>query len=130
MQECDFAVMARIEREIGTGRYGPVYLIRMEIGGRAKLFAAKYYEYEDGCEELRDTFVEVLNTFIRIDHPCVANILYYKKPDYGRGPITRQNILREVLLNHFRIVFEAEKRELTFGHRRLGLLLLVVLFPR
>jgi serine/threonine protein kinase len=59
----------------------------MEIEGEWKVFAAKYYEYEDGCEELGDTFIEVLNAFCCVHHPCLAAVLYYQKPDYGRGPI-------------------------------------------
>jgi serine/threonine protein kinase len=85
--ECDLATRAGIVREIGTGRFGPVNLIRMEIGGQWKVFAAKYYEYEDGCEELGDTFMNVLNAFGRVDHHCLARVLYYQKPVYGRGPI-------------------------------------------
>jgi hypothetical protein len=87
MQECDFAVTAVIERELGAVRFGSLNLIRMAIGGRWRFFAAKYYEYEDGCEELGDSFVDALNAFRLADHPCLAHILYYQKPGLARGPI-------------------------------------------
>jgi serine/threonine protein kinase len=86
-------------REIGTVRFGPVNLIRMEIGGQEKFFAAKYYEYEDGCEELGDKFVEVLKAFGRVDHPCLANVLYYQKPVRGRGPIIATEYCEEGSIN-------------------------------
>jgi serine/threonine protein kinase len=87
MSESDFAASAVLMREIGTGRFGSVSMYRMEIEGQWKVFAAKYYEYADGCEKLGDTFVDVLNAFSRVDHPCIPNVLCFQKPVHGRGPI-------------------------------------------
>jgi serine/threonine protein kinase len=59
----------------------------MEIRGQERLFAAKYYEYENGCEEFGGKFIDVLNAFCRVDHPCLPHDLYYQRPARGRGSI-------------------------------------------
>jgi serine/threonine protein kinase len=88
IHESDFATRARIVRKLGAGtRFGPVNLIRMQIGDESKLFAAKYYEYKDGCENLGDEFASVLNAFNAARHPCLANVLCYQNPVRGAGPI-------------------------------------------
>jgi hypothetical protein len=86
MQECDFAKTAVIDTGFRSGRFGHVNLIRMEIGCTWKIFAAKFSEWQDGCEELGNTFVGVLNLFSHVDHACVEKVLYYQKPARGRGP--------------------------------------------
>jgi hypothetical protein len=99
---CEYDFALKFERGIGVGHFDDVNLIRMEIGGQWKVFAAKDYRYEDGCEELGDVFLEALKeAFARIDHPCFAKVLYYQQPACARVQSLRLNIVRKVLLNHF-----------------------------
>jgi serine/threonine protein kinase len=87
IRECDFTSRSLIVREHGTGRFGPVNLIRMEIGDEWKLFAAKYYEYVDEFEKKEIEFGRVLSAFNAVRHPCLTTVLYYQKPARGSGPI-------------------------------------------
>jgi serine/threonine protein kinase len=85
--EYDFATRAKIVREIGSGRFGTVNLIQMEIEAEVRRFAAKYYEYDSGSETKLDEFAKLLGAFSSVDHPCLANVLHYQKPVRDSGPI-------------------------------------------
>jgi hypothetical protein len=59
----------------------------MEIGGHDRLFTAKHYEYEGGCQELGETVAEALNIYRLVDHPYLASVLCGQKPAHGKGPV-------------------------------------------
>jgi serine/threonine protein kinase len=85
--EYEFSKRCRIIREIGTGRYGTVRLVRLLFGDEWKEIAVKYYEYGNGAEEFGNQMETIVKSFDVVDHPCLARVLCYQKPLLDVGPI-------------------------------------------